>query len=141
MRRIKSKLLAHKASIEASEERRKVRDQKKYGKQIRAEKLREKAKAKRDHMAALKNWRKDGARGGDASAAVTGGNRGDDLDSFSVDMHAKKGGAAGKDFGGGKKFGAGGKDFGKKGGKDFGGKKGGKKQPQKRPGKKARDRK
>merc|ERR1719354_1232725 len=63
MDRVRKKLLAEKAKVEGIEERRRVREMKKYGKEIQRQKEKEKHGQKRATLDAVKQWKKDG--GGD----------------------------------------------------------------------------
>ncbi|CCW72265.1 unnamed protein product [Phytomonas sp. Hart1] len=63
MNNVRRAMEATKARIEAQAHRRAMKDQKKYGKEIQAEVLRQRAKHKRDMQERLSSWKKK--RGGD----------------------------------------------------------------------------
>lgn len=58
MLKIKDKLLYQKKQMEESEERRKQREAKKYGKEVQAEKLKERTQQKKKDIDSVKKWRK-----------------------------------------------------------------------------------
>jgi rRNA-processing protein EBP2 len=58
MLKIKDKLLFQKRQMEESEERRKQREAKKYGKEVQAERLKERAQQKKRDIEGVKKWRK-----------------------------------------------------------------------------------
>jgi rRNA-processing protein EBP2 len=58
MLKVKDKLLFQKKMMEESEERRKQREAKKFGKEVQAEKLKERAKQKKHDIESVKKWRK-----------------------------------------------------------------------------------
>lgn len=58
MLKIKDKLLFQKKQMEESEERRKQREAKKYGKEVQAEKLKERTQQKKKDIDNVKKWRK-----------------------------------------------------------------------------------
>jgi len=59
MAKVKDKLIHDKKSIEQAENRRKVRDQKKFGKQVQHAKEAEKREKKKENAEAVKKWRTD----------------------------------------------------------------------------------
>eukprot|EP00897_Mesotaenium_endlicherianum_P004974 jgi/Mesen1/4504/ME000023S03877 len=70
MLKVKDKLLHEQKSLEEVEQRRKQRDAKKYSKEVQAEKLKERAKTKKESIESVKKWRKlrqnsDFTEGGD----------------------------------------------------------------------------
>ncbi|KAK9293151.1 hypothetical protein L1049_021137 [Liquidambar formosana] len=69
MVKVKGRLLAEKKNIEEADERRKAREAKKMAKEVQAEKLKERAKQKKDDIESVKKWRKQrqqsGFAGGD----------------------------------------------------------------------------
>lgn len=77
MLKIKDKLLFEKKRIEEAEERRKMRENKKVGKQVQAEKLREREKKKKDEIESVKKWRKQREREG-----FVKGEKGNDIFGF-----------------------------------------------------------
>mmetsp|Transcript_31221 Transcript_31221/g.87555 ORF Transcript_31221/g.87555 Transcript_31221/m.87555 type:complete len:323 (-) Transcript_31221:47-1015(-) len=60
MDKVRRKLLADKTKIEAAEERRRVREMKKFGKQAQKEKQKERQQQKKQALDVVKQWRKDG---------------------------------------------------------------------------------
>ncbi|KAL2653480.1 hypothetical protein R1flu_021608 [Riccia fluitans] len=58
MLKIKDKLLHEKSKLEETDERRKAREAKKYSKEVQAEKLKERAKRKKQDIESVKKWRK-----------------------------------------------------------------------------------
>uniref|UniRef100_A0A7S4LAQ5 rRNA-processing protein EBP2 n=1 Tax=Paramoeba aestuarina TaxID=180227 RepID=A0A7S4LAQ5_9EUKA len=64
MDRVRKKLLAEKAKVEGIEERRRVREMKKYGKEIQKQKEKERQQQKKATLDAVKQWKKDGGSGG-----------------------------------------------------------------------------
>ncbi|KAI3918203.1 hypothetical protein MKX01_041523 [Papaver californicum] len=64
MGRVKSRLLEEKKRIEEADERRKARDAKKISKEVQAEKLKERAKQKKDDFDSVKKWRKQRQQSG-----------------------------------------------------------------------------
>lgn len=58
MLKVKDKLLFQKKIMEETEERRKQREAKKFGKEVQAEKLKERAKQKKHDIESVKKWRK-----------------------------------------------------------------------------------
>eukprot|EP01027_Heterolobosea_sp_BB2_P010866 GEZU01015884.1.p1 GENE.GEZU01015884.1~~GEZU01015884.1.p1 ORF type:complete len:118 (+),score=42.63 GEZU01015884.1:1-354(+) len=106
--KIKRSLINQKKYIEGSEQRRKQREYKKMSKQIQAQKLQEKARAKKEAIAAVKKWRKEH------------GGKGEEFDVDTV-MSSQKGGKRGA--------------FDKKGGASKGNGRGGANKKAKRPGK------
>jgi rRNA-processing protein EBP2 len=63
MQRIKGQLLVDKEKIEESEEKRRQRDMKKFGKQVQRERVQQKEKKKKEELDAIKKWRKERERG------------------------------------------------------------------------------
>ncbi|KAK2971745.1 hypothetical protein RJ640_022884 [Escallonia rubra] len=64
MEKVKGRLLAEKRRIEEAEERRKARENKKMGKQVQAQKLKERAKQKKEEVESVKKWRKQRQQSG-----------------------------------------------------------------------------
>ncbi|KAL6507947.1 rRNA-processing protein and EBNA1-binding protein ebp2 [Orobanche gracilis] len=64
MEKVKGRLLAEKRRTEEAEERRKARDNKKLSKEIQAQKLKERAKQKKEDIESVKNWRKQRKQSG-----------------------------------------------------------------------------
>lgn len=140
MEKVKGRLLVEKRKIEESEERRKARENKKIAKEVQAQKLKERAKQKKEEIESVKKWRKQRQHSGFA-----GGDKGAELDFSFEDGKAfqrsnkkqpgvapgdRSGGKAGKGAGRGKR----GPDKNKKGREfknskfGYGGRKGLKKQ-------------
>ncbi|KAA8537574.1 hypothetical protein F0562_027182 [Nyssa sinensis] len=143
MEKVKGRLLAEKRKIEEAEERRKARDGKKIAKEVQAQKLRERAKQKKEETESVKNWRKQRQQSGFARGDNDGEMGLDFEDGKTFEMSDKRRpGVATGDRSGGKARQGGGKGKGKKGGADkkrksrefkdsksgFGGRKGLKKQ-------------
>ncbi|KAL2558535.1 putative rRNA-proCES [Forsythia ovata] len=77
MEKVKSRLLSEKRNVEEADERRKARENKKLAKEIQAQKLKERAKQKKEDIESVKKWRKQRQQSG----FVSGNNDGDfDLD-------------------------------------------------------------
>lgn len=55
---MKDKLLHEQKAIEEAEARRKQRENKKYGKEVQAAKLKERAQSKKKDIESVKKWRK-----------------------------------------------------------------------------------
>ncbi|BDA45324.1 probable rRNA-processing protein EBP2 [Coccomyxa sp. Obi] len=64
MARVKAQLMHEQSEIEGAQERRKQREAKKYSKQVQAERLKEKAQAKKASIASISKLRKQRARDG-----------------------------------------------------------------------------
>ncbi|KAL1197566.1 putative rRNA-processing protein EBP2 [Cardamine amara subsp. amara] len=64
MEKVKSKLLYEKKQIEESEERRKARDNKRMAKEVQSQKMKERAKQKKDDIESVKKWRKQRQQSG-----------------------------------------------------------------------------
>ncbi|KAK1366643.1 putative rRNA-processing protein EBP2-like [Heracleum sosnowskyi] len=64
MEKVRGRLLAEKRRIEEAEERRKARENKKMSKDIQAQKLRERAKEKKNEIESVKKWRKQRQQSG-----------------------------------------------------------------------------
>ncbi|XP_010466553.1 PREDICTED: probable rRNA-processing protein EBP2 homolog [Camelina sativa] len=64
MEKVKSKLLYEKKQMEESEERRKARDNKKMAKEVQSQKMKERAKEKKDNIESVKKWRKQRQQSG-----------------------------------------------------------------------------
>ena len=62
MRRVRERLQAETARIEAGEERRKAREAKKFAKQVQAEREKEKAQARKAQVKSVEQWRKQRKR-------------------------------------------------------------------------------
>ncbi|CAA2971523.1 Hypothetical predicted protein [Olea europaea subsp. europaea] len=75
MEKVKGRLLAEKKKVEEAEERKKARENKKLAKEIQAQKLKERAKQKKEDVESVKKWRKQRQQSGFA-----GGDKGGDLD-------------------------------------------------------------
>ncbi|XP_077245227.1 putative rRNA-processing protein EBP2 homolog isoform X1 [Tasmannia lanceolata] len=58
MMKVKGRLLVEKKRIEESEERRKARESKRISKEVQAQKLKERAKQKKEEIESVKKWRK-----------------------------------------------------------------------------------
>jgi len=63
MQRVKNKLLVEQNQIEQSEQKRKQRDLKKYGKQIQQQQIQQKQKQKKQELESISKWRKARERG------------------------------------------------------------------------------
>ncbi|OVA07695.1 Eukaryotic rRNA processing [Macleaya cordata] len=74
MVKVKGRLLVEKKRIEESEERRKAREAKKIAKEVQAQKLKERAKQKKEDFESVKKWRKQRQQSGFA-----GGDGDDDM--------------------------------------------------------------
>ena len=61
MKRVRAELIFEQTSLETREERRKAREQKRYGKQVQAEKLKERTLQKKESIKSLDKWRKQRA--------------------------------------------------------------------------------
>lgn len=72
MEKVKGRLLAEKKRIEEAEERRKARENKKIAKEIQAQKLKERAKQKKEDIESVKKWRKQRKQSGFASDGKDG---------------------------------------------------------------------
>ena len=83
MKRVKAKLLLEKQRIDDAEERRKARESKRFAKHVQAEKLKERAQAKKAQIQSVEKWRKQRARN----------NYGGDGGDFDVDAEDDWGGA------------------------------------------------
>ncbi|XVE64109.1 hypothetical protein DITRI_Ditri07aG0075300 [Diplodiscus trichospermus] len=64
MQKVKGWFLARKRQIEKAEERRKAREAKRIAKEVQAEKLKERAKQKKQEIEAVKKWRKQRQQSG-----------------------------------------------------------------------------
>ena len=64
MKRVRAELIFEQTSLETTDERRKAREQKRYGKQVQAEKLKERTLQKKDSIKNLDKWRKQRKRDG-----------------------------------------------------------------------------
>ncbi|XP_010488299.1 PREDICTED: probable rRNA-processing protein EBP2 homolog [Camelina sativa] len=64
MEKVKSKLLYEKKQMEESEERRKARDNKRMAKEVQSQKMKERAKEKKDNIESVKKWRKQRQQSG-----------------------------------------------------------------------------
>ncbi|CAI8583455.1 unnamed protein product [Vicia faba] len=64
MEKVKSRLLAEKQKMEEAEERRKVREAKRLSKEIQSQKLKERAKQKKEDIESVKKWRKQRQQSG-----------------------------------------------------------------------------
>ena len=62
MKRVRAELIFEQTSLETREERRKAREQKRYGKQVQAEKLKERTLQKKESIKSLDKWRKQRKR-------------------------------------------------------------------------------
>ena len=74
MKRVRAELIFEQTKQETTDERRKAREQKRYGKQVQAEKLKERTLRKKDSIKNLDKWRKQRKRDGfeDNGAAPEG---------------------------------------------------------------------
>ena len=74
MKRVRAELIFEQTRQETTDERRKAREQKRYGKQVQAEKLKERTLQKKDSIKNLDKWRKQRKRDGfeDNGAAPEG---------------------------------------------------------------------
>ena len=74
MKRVRAELIFEQTKQETTDERRKAREQKRYGKQVQAEKLKERTLQKKDSIKNLDKWRKQRKRDGfeDNGAAPEG---------------------------------------------------------------------
>ncbi|KAA8539837.1 hypothetical protein F0562_026529 [Nyssa sinensis] len=72
MEKVKGRLLAEKRRIEEAEERRKAREGKKIAKEVQAQKLRERAKQKKEEIESVKKWRKQRQQSGFAKGDKDG---------------------------------------------------------------------
>ena len=64
MKRVRAELIFEQNRQETTDERRKAREQKRYGKQVQAEKLKERTLQKKDSIKNLDKWRKQRKRDG-----------------------------------------------------------------------------
>ncbi|CAN8258437.1 unnamed protein product [Cochlearia groenlandica] len=64
MEKVKSRLLHEKKQMEETEERRKARDNKKLAKEVQSQKMKERAKQKKDDIDSVKKWRKQRQQSG-----------------------------------------------------------------------------
>ncbi|XP_061376057.1 probable rRNA-processing protein EBP2 homolog [Gastrolobium bilobum] len=69
MEKVKGRLLAEKRRMEEAEERRKAREAKRLAKEIQAQKLKERAKQKKEDIESVKKWRKQRQQSGFADSA------------------------------------------------------------------------
>lgn len=134
MEKVKSRLLVEKKNMEEADERRKAREAKKLSKEIQNQKLKERAKQKKESIESVKKWRKQRQQSGFA-----GGDKGSELDSafedgkpFEKSSNKRPGVAPGDRSGGKAKYAGKGKKPKKREIKDtkfgYGGRKGSKKQ-------------
>lgn len=134
MEKVKSRLLVEKKNMEEADERRKAREAKKLSKEIQNQKLKERAKQKKESIESVKKWRKQRQQSGFA-----GGDKGSELDSafedgkpFEKSSNKRTGVAPGDRTGGKAKYAGKGKKPKKREIKDtkfgYGGRKGSKKQ-------------
>ncbi|EXB44287.1 hypothetical protein L484_012206 [Morus notabilis] len=72
MEKVKGRLLAEKRNIEEAEERRKARESKRLAKEIQAQKLKERAKQKKEDIESVKKWRKQRQKSGFAGGDKDG---------------------------------------------------------------------
>ena len=63
MKKVRAKLIEQKKGIEQQQERRKIRDMKKFGKQLQIQKTLERAKQKKKELDSIKKWRQDRKKG------------------------------------------------------------------------------
>lgn len=68
MEKVKGRLLAEKRKMEEAEERRKARESKRLAKEIQAQKLKERAKQKKEDIESVKKWRKQRQQSGFADS-------------------------------------------------------------------------
>ncbi|XP_061997191.1 probable rRNA-processing protein EBP2 homolog [Rosa rugosa] len=134
MEKVKSRLLVEKKNMEEADERRKAREAKKLSKEIQNQKLKERAKQKKESIESVKKWRKQRQQSGFA-----GGDKGSELDlafedgkPFEKSSNKRPGVAPGDRSGGKAKYAGKGKKPKKREIKDskfgFGGRKGSRKQ-------------
>lgn len=134
MEKVKSRLLVEKKNMEEADERRKAREAKKLSKEIQNQKLKDRAKQKKESIESVKKWRKQRQQSGFA-----GGDKGSELDSafedgkpFEKSSNKRPGVAPGDRTGGKAKYAGKGKKPKKREIKDtkfgYGGRKGSKKQ-------------
>ncbi|XP_009625629.1 probable rRNA-processing protein EBP2 homolog [Nicotiana tomentosiformis] len=64
MEKVKGRLLAEKRKMEESEERRKARENKKLAKEVQAQKMKDRAKQKKQEIESVKKWRKQRQQSG-----------------------------------------------------------------------------
>ena len=64
MKRVRSELLFEQQQLEIREERRKARESKKYGKQVQAEKIKQRTLDKKSQIKSLDKWRKQRQKSG-----------------------------------------------------------------------------
>lgn len=141
MEKVKGRLLAEKKRIEEAEERKKARENKKISKEVQAQKLKERAKQKKDEIESVKKWRKQRQQTGFPGGADEGdiGLSFEDGNTFERSNKRRPGVLPGDRSGGKARQGAGKGGKGKMGAADkkrklkdskfgFGGKKGGRKQ-------------
>ena len=64
MKRVRSELLFEQQQLEIREERRKARESKKYGKQVQAEKIKQRTLEKKSQIKSLDKWRKQRQKSG-----------------------------------------------------------------------------
>lgn len=70
MQKVKIKLENEKGRIERSESRKRMKELKKFGKQVQVQKTQERAQKKNEYISAIKKWRKDREHGGTADLDI-----------------------------------------------------------------------
>lgn len=134
MEKIKSRLLVEKKKIEEAEERKKARESKKIAKEVQAQKMKERAKQKKEDIESVKKWRKQRQQSGYDKNEKNGasGFPFEEGNGFEKSSKRRPGVAPGDRSGGRGKLGGMGKKMKKRESRDskfgFGGRKGLKKQ-------------
>jgi rRNA-processing protein EBP2 len=99
MKRVRAELVFERTAQETKEERRKAREQKRYGKQVQAEKLKERTLAKKESIKSLDKWRKRRKQEGFADDGAAGAPDGFD-DERGDRAKKRRGGGGGGQHGG-----------------------------------------
>ena len=99
MKRVRAELVFERTAQETKEERRKAREQKRYGKQVQAEKLKERTLAKKESIKSLDKWRKRRKQEGFADDGAAGAPDGFD-DERGDGAKKRRGGGGGGQHGG-----------------------------------------
>ena len=98
-KRVRAELVFERTAQETKEERRKAREQKRYGKQVQAEKLKERTLAKKESIKSLDKWRKRRKQEGFADDGAAGAPDGFD-DERGDGTKKRRGGGGGGQHGG-----------------------------------------
>ena len=100
MKRVRAELVFERTAQETKEERRKAREQKRYGKQVQAEKLKERTLAKKESIKSLDKWRKRRKQEGFADDGAAGAPDGFDDERGDGAQKKRRGGGGGGQHGG-----------------------------------------